>query len=257
MIVFRALGFVSDRDILEHIIYDFEDPEMMEMVKPSLDEAFVIQVCNSSLVLVFAHVLYPSSWRSFNVVPDSFDLFVLKYNLKPMKPFCWECQESKGLVIGRNESLNVRLDFRRENGSCDPRACDSVTLLFFSAFLLSHPHLGTKCSSKLYWSSWSEARSDKGAAYQVCQGNSAKGIAASRWSIRFLRNEESCQWFKSFDTFFFEVSHTPRSVLYWVHGASTFAGCAGSSRTGRPRSHWEQAARPRRSAFSIPVPSAV
>lgn len=44
MIVFRALGFVSDHDILEHIIYDFEDPEMMEMVKPSLDEAFVIQV---------------------------------------------------------------------------------------------------------------------------------------------------------------------------------------------------------------------
>ncbi|KIH51513.1 DNA-directed RNA polymerase, beta subunit, partial [Ancylostoma duodenale] len=44
MIVFRALGFVSDRDILEHIIYDFEDPEMMEMVKPSLDEAFVIQM---------------------------------------------------------------------------------------------------------------------------------------------------------------------------------------------------------------------
>lgn len=43
MIVFRALGFVSDRDILEHIIYDFDDPEMMEMVKPSLDEAFVIQ----------------------------------------------------------------------------------------------------------------------------------------------------------------------------------------------------------------------
>lgn len=32
MIVFRALGFVADRDILEHIIYDFEDQEMMEMV---------------------------------------------------------------------------------------------------------------------------------------------------------------------------------------------------------------------------------
>jgi DNA-directed RNA polymerase II subunit RPB2 len=43
IIVFRALGFVSDRDILEHIVYDFEDPEMMEMVKPSIDEAFVIQ----------------------------------------------------------------------------------------------------------------------------------------------------------------------------------------------------------------------
>lgn len=33
MIVFRALGFVADRDILEHIIYDFDDPEMMEMVR--------------------------------------------------------------------------------------------------------------------------------------------------------------------------------------------------------------------------------
>ena len=32
MIVFRALGFVADRDILEHVIYDFDDPELMEMV---------------------------------------------------------------------------------------------------------------------------------------------------------------------------------------------------------------------------------
>ena len=43
MIIFRALGFVSDRDILEHIIYDFDDQELMEMLKPSLDEAFVVQ----------------------------------------------------------------------------------------------------------------------------------------------------------------------------------------------------------------------
>ncbi len=37
------------RDILEHIIYDFDDPELMEMVKPSLDEAFVIQEQNVAL----------------------------------------------------------------------------------------------------------------------------------------------------------------------------------------------------------------
>lgn len=49
MVVFRALGFVSDRDILEHIIYDFDDQEMMEMLKPSLDEAFVIQEQNVAL----------------------------------------------------------------------------------------------------------------------------------------------------------------------------------------------------------------
>ena len=50
VIVFRALGFVSDRDILEHIIYDFEDQEMMELLKPSLDEAIVVQEQNVCVV---------------------------------------------------------------------------------------------------------------------------------------------------------------------------------------------------------------
>ena len=36
MIVFRALGHVSDRDVLEHIIYDFDDMEMMEKVSLAL-----------------------------------------------------------------------------------------------------------------------------------------------------------------------------------------------------------------------------
>ena len=32
----RALGFVADRDILEHIVYDFTDSDMMERFRPSL-----------------------------------------------------------------------------------------------------------------------------------------------------------------------------------------------------------------------------
>ena len=43
IIVFRALGFVADKDILEHICYDFSDATMMELLRPSLEEAFVIQ----------------------------------------------------------------------------------------------------------------------------------------------------------------------------------------------------------------------
>lgn len=43
VIVFRALGFVADREVLEHIVCDFSDPALMEMVRPSLEEAFVIQ----------------------------------------------------------------------------------------------------------------------------------------------------------------------------------------------------------------------
>ncbi|KAJ3181120.1 DNA-dependent RNA polymerase II [Gaertneriomyces sp. JEL0708] len=41
--VFRALGIVTDRDILEHICYDFNDHEMLDLLKPSIEESFVIQ----------------------------------------------------------------------------------------------------------------------------------------------------------------------------------------------------------------------
>jgi len=51
VVVFRALGFVADRDILEHIVYDFSDTEMMERFRPSLEEAFVIQ--NQTVALDF------------------------------------------------------------------------------------------------------------------------------------------------------------------------------------------------------------
>ncbi|KAL4423802.1 hypothetical protein ABPG75_001103 [Micractinium tetrahymenae] len=43
LIIFRALGFVADKDILEHIVYDFGDTAMMEALRPSIEEAFPIQ----------------------------------------------------------------------------------------------------------------------------------------------------------------------------------------------------------------------
>ena len=49
MIVFRAFGLVADRQILERICYDFEDKAMLEALKPSLEQAFVIQARNVAL----------------------------------------------------------------------------------------------------------------------------------------------------------------------------------------------------------------
>ncbi|CAA0816195.1 DNA-directed RNA polymerase II subunit 2 [Striga hermonthica] len=43
IIVFRALGLQADKDILERICYDFNDVQMLELLRPSLEEAFVIQ----------------------------------------------------------------------------------------------------------------------------------------------------------------------------------------------------------------------
>nr|KAJ3418266.1 DNA-dependent RNA polymerase II [Polyrhizophydium stewartii] len=43
IIVFRALGIVADQHILERICYDFGDTDMLEQLKPCIEEAFVIQ----------------------------------------------------------------------------------------------------------------------------------------------------------------------------------------------------------------------
>ncbi|KAF8474257.1 hypothetical protein BDZ91DRAFT_353450 [Kalaharituber pfeilii] len=42
-IVFRALGVIPDEDILNHVCYDRNDVQMLDMLKPCLEEAFVIQ----------------------------------------------------------------------------------------------------------------------------------------------------------------------------------------------------------------------
>ncbi|KZS95868.1 DNA-directed RNA polymerase II, subunit 2 [Sistotremastrum niveocremeum HHB9708] len=42
-VLFRALGVISDSDILEHICYDMQDAQMLEMLKPCIDDGFVIQ----------------------------------------------------------------------------------------------------------------------------------------------------------------------------------------------------------------------
>jgi len=39
VILFRALGCLADKDIISHIVFDFEDKQMMELLRPSLEEA--------------------------------------------------------------------------------------------------------------------------------------------------------------------------------------------------------------------------
>jgi DNA-directed RNA polymerase II subunit RPB2 len=42
-IVFRALGIVSDEEILSHVVYDRTDTQMLELLKPSIEEGAVVQ----------------------------------------------------------------------------------------------------------------------------------------------------------------------------------------------------------------------
>lgn len=49
VVAFRALGLTSDRDVIEHIVFDGGDAEMLEALRPSIEEAFPIQSQETAL----------------------------------------------------------------------------------------------------------------------------------------------------------------------------------------------------------------
>lgn len=49
VIVFRALGVVSDQEVLQHIAFDPKDYMVLEMLQPSIEEAFYCQDRESAL----------------------------------------------------------------------------------------------------------------------------------------------------------------------------------------------------------------
>ncbi|XP_014675036.1 PREDICTED: DNA-directed RNA polymerase II subunit RPB2 [Priapulus caudatus] len=97
IIVFRALGFVADRDILEHIIYDFDDPEMMEMVKPSLDEAFVIQEQNVALNFIGARGARPGVTKEKRI---KYAKEILQKEMLPHVGVSDFCETKKAYFLG-------------------------------------------------------------------------------------------------------------------------------------------------------------
>ena len=68
MIVFRALGFVADRDILEHVIYDFDDPELMEMVSFCFSSLMAL-FTDAATELEFMAVMSPLVYLVKRIVP--------------------------------------------------------------------------------------------------------------------------------------------------------------------------------------------
>ena len=59
------MRFVADKDILEHICYDFADTQMMELLRPSLEEAFVIQ---NQQVCFFPYLIFFTVFQSLFLI---------------------------------------------------------------------------------------------------------------------------------------------------------------------------------------------
>lgn len=97
IILFRALGFVSDGDILEHIIYDFNDHEMMEAIKPSLDEAFVIQDQNVALNFIGSRGAFPGVTKEKRI---AYAKEILQKEMLPHVGMGEYCETKKAYFLG-------------------------------------------------------------------------------------------------------------------------------------------------------------
>jgi DNA-directed RNA polymerase II subunit RPB2 len=64
VVVFRALGFANARRILSHIVYDPSDTEMVELLRPSLEEARPIQTVEAARNHIGARGEEPETSRS-------------------------------------------------------------------------------------------------------------------------------------------------------------------------------------------------
>jgi DNA-directed RNA polymerase II subunit RPB2 len=97
IVVFRALGFESDRDILEHVVYDFEDQEMMERIKPSLDEAFVIQDRNVALSFIGTRGARPGVTKEKRI---KYAKEILQKEMLPHVGISDFCESKKAYFLG-------------------------------------------------------------------------------------------------------------------------------------------------------------
>ena len=69
-VVFRALGVVSDEDILNHIVYDHTDTQMLEILKPSLAESAPIQSQDNALHFIGNRAAVASNTKRRNFARD-------------------------------------------------------------------------------------------------------------------------------------------------------------------------------------------
>jgi len=66
-VVFRALGYVSDKSILELIVYDFKDTQIMELCRPSLEESYYIQTQDVALDFIGRRGTNPGSEKATRI----------------------------------------------------------------------------------------------------------------------------------------------------------------------------------------------
>eukprot|EP00708_Paratrimastix_pyriformis_P001975 GAFH01000712.1.p2 GENE.GAFH01000712.1~~GAFH01000712.1.p2 ORF type:complete len:943 (-),score=467.59 GAFH01000712.1:553-3381(-) len=116
VIVFRALNFVSDKEIIEFICYDLQDEEMLQLLRPSLEEAVPIQTRDNALDFIAKRGSTLGAERSKRL---QFAIDLLQREMLPHMGVSEFCENKKAFYLGY--MVNKLLRAALKPGTLDDR----------------------------------------------------------------------------------------------------------------------------------------
>ena len=101
-ILFRALGVDSDREIVRLVVYDMEDTEMIEMLKPSLEEGLMATDQAAALHYISKELnITNMNTQASEEVQNAYRLRLVRdWTIKYFLPHVGEDMNSKALFLG-------------------------------------------------------------------------------------------------------------------------------------------------------------
>jgi len=102
-IIFRALGIESDKEIIEYIVYDLSDnlsKKMIELLKPSLEEAITIQTQELATQYISKYVNILGQPKELKIEKEKRISYIRDLFKKDFLPHIGENYNNKALFIG-------------------------------------------------------------------------------------------------------------------------------------------------------------
>ena len=100
-ILFRALGVTSDREIVRLVVYDMEDTEMIEMLKPSLEEGLMATDQEAALQYIQRELNINNNTQASEEAQMAYRLRLARdWTLKYFLPHVGEDMNAKALFLG-------------------------------------------------------------------------------------------------------------------------------------------------------------
>jgi len=202
-VVFRALGIVSDKQIIESILYSLSDSEVapyLELIRPSIDEASPIRDEQTALEYCSKYIILQTGIKPTTFQSSSYKLWQTRNTIiEEFLPHLGKSPVKKAYFLGymtyrllnsflneeyadRDSFLNKRVDTTGEN----------MAFLFRTHFKKMMRDVENKCKQELQRHRWNEIASTLGRKIKKSDIESGMkyGLSTGNWGLQSKDNKK-------------------------------------------------------------------